>query len=150
MRPVSAVVALLVPFLTVACATSTALPDERLTDTYSGTVSGVITLPPSVSSSAACSSLTVFATADDGKGGAPIRLGRPSVHPGNDRCSFEISNLPSDVTLGLHVDAPASVICGSDATLDIQAQGESAFSLRGTQERTVDFRAQCGVGHSSR
>ncbi|HXX30722.1 MAG TPA: hypothetical protein VEJ89_08390 [Myxococcaceae bacterium] len=132
-----------------ACASSGAKPDDRLDDLYTGTVTGVVELPAASAGHPACASLEVYATADDGKGDPPIRVGRPAVHQGSGHCSYEILNLPPGPVLAVHVEAPASSLCGEGSSLSFAPEAAPTFALADQQERTENFRAQCGGRRSS-
>jgi hypothetical protein len=129
------------------CAHST-VPSDTLTDTFTGSVSGVIVLPDSSGSNSNCTQLAVYATTPDGKGGTE-RVGRPSVHQGQGRCSYEISNLPADVTLSIQVEPAAGMTCGNGASLAFATQNHEPFSLKDNTAVTRDFRAQCNASTSS-
>jgi hypothetical protein len=146
MRPPLVVVSSLT---VVAGVGSGALPDDRLGDTYTGSVTGIVVLPSSAVASSACASLDVYVTADDGKGDASVRIGRRAVHRGEGRCSYEITHLPSSISLDVHVDAPRSLICGNTSSLIFATDSDRPFLLRDGEDRTEDFHAQCSAGRSS-
>lgn len=140
-------IAVLSTFAIAGCAHST-VPNETLTDTFTGTVSGVVVLPDSAGSNADCAQLAVYATTPDEKGGA-LRVGRPSVHQSHGRCSYEISNLPADVPLSIHVEPPAGLSCGNGAPVAFASQNQEPLSLKDNTSVTRDFRAQCNATTSS-
>ena len=129
-----------------ACAHSTTTSDLG-SESLSGSVSGVITLPDANANN--CTQLAVYATATDDKG-AVVRVGRPSVHQGTGRCSYQISNLPPDLQLNVHVEPPAGMTCGNGTTLAFAATSADSFTLKSDEIRTRDFSAQCsGTATSS-
>jgi hypothetical protein len=130
-----------------ACATAT-VPNDTRADAFTGAVTGVIALPESAGDSA-CTQIAVYATAADDKG-AVLRVGRAAVHQGRGRCSYEITDLPPDFAITVHVDAPEGMRCGNGASLAFAAQVQEAFSLKDHQGRTRDFHAQCSTATSSR
>jgi hypothetical protein len=137
-------------FFTLAmagCAHSS-VPNDTLTDTFTGSVSGVVVLPDSAGSNADCTQVAVFATTPDEKGGA-LRVGRPSVHSGHGRCSYEISNLPADVALSIHVEPTAGLTCGNGAPVAFASQNQEPLSLKENTSVMRDFRAQCNATTSS-
>jgi hypothetical protein len=127
-----------------ACAgvSSGSAPDERLTQTFNGTVNGVIVLPqkPGVS----CTELTVYATTADGAGAAQAKVGRPSVHEGNGRCSYQIDKLPP-LPIDVHVDPAPGMTCGDGSSLSFGATSVAALTIEAHTSVTRDFRAQCGA-----
>lgn len=128
-----------------ACATGSAVPDERLTDTFSGTVNGVIVLAQPAGGNA-CSQLAVYATA----AGQAARVGRASVHQGNGRCSYEITNLPANLDIDIHVVPAAGMSCNDGSLLSFAPSIEGAFTIADHTSLTRDFRGQCSAGHSER
>jgi hypothetical protein len=132
-----------------ACATGSAVPDERLTDTFTGTVNGVIVLAQPAGSGS-CSELAVYATATSQQGGAPARVGRASVHQGSGRCSYEITHLPPNLNIDLHVDPAAGMTCSDGSLLTFAPSSGSAFTVGDHTSITRDFRGQCSAGHSAR
>jgi len=145
MRPSLFVLASLI----AACAGSAARPDDRLDELYTGTVTGVVALPPSAAGQPVCGSLEVYATAEDGTGNTPLRIGRPAVHQGAGHCSYEIQNLPSGPQLAIHVSGPANALCQAGSSLTFAPDGALTFTLAQGQERTENFRAECRAGQSS-
>jgi hypothetical protein len=135
--------------IAVAACTHSTVPSDTLTDTFTGAVSGVIVLPDSSGGNSDCTQLAVYATAPDEKGGAQ-RVGRPSIHQGHQgRCSYDISNLPADVTLTIHVEPAAGLKCGNGAAVAFATQNQESFSLKDNTAVTRDFRAQCNATTSS-
>jgi hypothetical protein len=125
MRPSLFVLASLI----TACAGSAARPDDRLDELYTGIVTGLVTLPPSVAGQPVCSSLEVYATSEDSGGNAPVRIGRPAVHQGAGHCSYEIQNLPSGTMLAIHIGGPASALCDAGSSLTFAPEGAVTFTL---------------------
>jgi hypothetical protein len=132
-----------------ACATGGTVPDERLTDTFTGTVNGVIVLAQPAGSGS-CSELAVYATATGEQGATPARVGRAAVHQGSGRCSYEITNLPPNVNIDLHVDPAAGMACSDGSLLTFAPSTGSSFTINDHTSITRDFRGQCSAGHSSR
>ena len=130
-----------------ACAHSTA-PTDLGSDALSGSVSGVIVLPDSSATDSVCTQVVVYATTANDSGGV-LRVGRPSVHQGRGRCSYEIANLPPGKSLTIHVEPPAGMTCGNGASLAFATQNADAFSLKDDEARTRDFRPQCSSSTSS-
>lgn len=127
-----------------ACAGATpgTAPDERLTQTFNGTVNGVIVLPQNPGLS--CGELAVYATTSGGSGGAAAKVGRPTVHEGSGRCSYQIDKLPP-VPIDVHVDPAPGMTCGDGSALSFGATGTAALTIEGHTSVTRDFRAQCGA-----
>jgi len=128
----------------VACASVSpgSAPDERLTQTFNGTVNGVIVLPQKPGLS--CGELTVYATTADGSGNAQAKVGRPSVHEGNGRCSYQIDKLPP-LPIDVHVVPAPGMTCGDGTALSFGATSTAALTIEGHTSVTRDFRAQCGA-----
>jgi len=141
------------PVLTFLCAVALAacahatVPNDQRSDAFTGAVSGVIVLPDS--SDVACTQISVYATTTDEKGGE-LRVGRPAVHQGQGRCSYQIDDLPPGTPLMVHVDVPAGVKCGNGASLAFATQNQESFSVKDNEGRTRDYRAQCNATTSSR
>jgi hypothetical protein len=142
------VLTLLCAVALAACAHAT-VPNDQRADAFTGAVSGVIVLPDASAGDLACTQIAVYATTTDEKGGA-LRVGRPSVHQGQGRCSYEINDLPPGMPLMVHVDAPAGVRCGNGASLAFAAQSQESFSVKDNEGQTRDFRPQCSTATSSR
>jgi hypothetical protein len=134
--------------LAVAACSHATVPNDSRADAFTGAVSGVITLPDSGTSDLSCTQISVFATTVDEKGNT-LRVGRPSVHQGQGHCSYEISDLPPDMTLTVHVDPPAGMRCGNGAALAFSAQNQEGISLKDNQGRMQDFRPQCSATTSA-
>jgi hypothetical protein len=131
-----------------ACSHAT-VPNDTRADAFTGAVTGVIVLPDSGANGLSCSQIDVFATTTDEKG-ATLRVGRPSVHQGQGRCSYEITDLPPAMALIVHVEAPAGVRCGNGASLAFSAQNQEAVSLKDSNEGQMrDFHPQCSATTSS-
>jgi hypothetical protein len=132
-----------------ACSHAT-VPNDSRADAFNGAVSGVILLPDSGASGLNCDQLSVFATAPDDKG-ATLRVGRPSVHQGQGRCSYQISDLPPALPLTIHVEPAAGVRCGNGASLAFAVQSqEPTVSLKDDEGQLRDFRPQCNATTSLR
>jgi hypothetical protein len=141
----------LTAFLAVALAACShaTVPNDSRADAFTGAVTGVITLPDAGANGPNCTQLNVFATAID-ETGATLRVGRPSVHQGQGRCSYEITNLPPAMALTVHVEAPEGVRCGNGASLAFAAQNQEAISVKDNEGRMQDFRPQCSTTTSLR
>jgi hypothetical protein len=126
-----------------ACSHAT-VPNDSRADAFTGAVSGVIVLPDAGANSLNCTQLSVFATTIDEKG-ATLRVGRPAVHQGQGRCSYEISDLPPAMALTIHVEAPDGVRCGNGASLAFAAQNQEAIMVKDNEGRMQDFRPQCST-----
>ncbi len=142
------ILAVLCSVAMAACAHTT-VPNDNRADAFTGAVSGVIVLPDSTATDSACTQISVYATTTDDKGGT-LRVGRSFVHQGRGRCSYEITDLPPEIALMVHVDAPAGMTCGNGASLAFAAQTEEPVSLKDNEGRMRDFRAQCTTSTSSR
>ncbi len=131
-----------------ACSHAT-VPNDTRADAFTGAVSGVIVLPDDGTNSVNCTQLNVFATTVDDKG-ATLRVGRPSVHQGQGRCSYEISDLPPAMALTIHVEPPEGVRCGNGASLAFAGQSQEAILVKDNEGKMQDFRAQCSATTSLR
>jgi hypothetical protein len=131
-----------------ACSHAT-VPNDSRADAFTGAVSGVIVLPDASANSVNCTQLNVFATTVDDKG-ATLRVGRPAVHQGQGRCSYEISDLPPAMALTIHVEAPDGVRCGNGASLAFAAQNQETIQVKDNEGRMQDFHAQCNATTSLR
>jgi len=136
-------VLLLASLSLAACASAGNVPDERLTDTFSGTVNGVIVLPQQAGG-IPCSGLTVYATAVGDQAKSPSRLGRPSIHDGSSRCSYQIDNLPPQ-PVEVHIEPAAGMACRDGSSLSFGSTGSAPFTVNAHESVTRDFRAQCGA-----
>lgn len=96
-------------------------------------ITGVVYLPQGVSASDACGALSIHAM----QGGATI--GRSNVRESGARCAYELSRLPADVDLTVHVTLPA---CPGGAAAAL-APGSEAVRLKKDETRTRDFKATC-------
>ena len=131
-----------------ACAHAT-VPNDSRADAFNGAVSGVIILPDSGANALSCTQLSVFATTIDEQG-TTLRLGRPAVHQGQGRCSYEITDLPPAVPFTIHVEPASGVRCGNGAALAFAAQGQETISLKEDEGRMQDFHSQCSAATSLR
>jgi hypothetical protein len=144
MRPV---LTLLSAMALAACSHAT-VPNDQRADAFTGAVSGVIVLPDSSAGDVSCTQINVYATTTDEKGGE-LRVGRPAVHQGQGRCSYQIDDLPPGLPLMVHVEAPTGVKCGNGASLAFAAQSQDTISVKDNEGRTRDFRPQCSAATSS-
>jgi hypothetical protein len=131
-----------------ACSHAT-VPNDSRADAFNGAVSGVIVLPDSGANALDCTQIAVFATATDDKG-ATVRVGRPSVHQGQGRCSYQITDLPPALALTIHVDPPTGVRCGNGASLAFSSQTQDTISLKDDEAGLRDFHPQCSATTSMR
>jgi hypothetical protein len=131
-----------------ACSHAT-VPNDSRADAFTGAVSGVIILPDAGANSINCTQLNVFATTVDDKG-ATLRVGRPAVHQGQGRCSYEISDLPPAMALTIHVEAADGARCGNGASLAFAAQNQETIQVQDNEGRMQDFRPQCNATTSLR
>jgi hypothetical protein len=130
-----------------ACAHGTT-PNDLGSEALSGYVTGVIVLPDATANGASCTQIDVYATTTDSSG-AVVRVGRPSIHQGNGRCSYQIANLPPGVALTVHVQPPTGMTCGNGASLAFTTQSADAFALKDDEGRTRDFNPRCSTSTSS-
>jgi hypothetical protein len=100
-------------------------------------IAGVVALPEGMSGGNPCASLTV--AANDPKG---AQVGRATVRESRSRCSYEISQLPSDVEISITVKPASEWHCANGATPAFTA-GSQPVKLRDNETRTHDFRAMC-------
>jgi hypothetical protein len=135
--------------LALAACSHATVPNDSRADAFTGAVSGVIVLPDNGANGLSCTQLNVFATTVDEKG-ATLHVGRPSVHQGQGRCSYEISNLPPSMALTIHVEPPEGVRCGNGASLAFAGQNQEAIQVNDNEGRMQDFRPQCSAATSLR
>jgi len=135
--------------LALAACSHATVPNDSRADAFTGAVSGVIVLPDNGTNGLSCTQLNVFATTVDEKG-ATLHVGRPSVHQGQGRCSYEISNLPPAMALTIHVEPPEGVRCGNGTSLAFAAQNQEAIQVNDNEGRMQDFRPQCSTTTSLR
>jgi hypothetical protein len=133
----------------VAACSHATVPNDSRADAFNGAVSGVIVLPDSGANALDCTQIAVFATTTDDKG-ATVRVGRPAVHQGQGRCSYQITDLPPAIALTLHVEPPSGVRCGNGASLAFASQSQETISLKDDEAGLRDFRPQCSAATSSR
>jgi hypothetical protein len=131
-----------------ACSHAT-VPNDSRADAFTGAVSGVIMLPDAGANNLNCTQLNVFATTVDDKG-TTLKVGRPAVHQGQGRCSYEISDLPPAMALTIHVEGPEGVKCGNGTSLAFAAQNQEAITVKDNEGRMQDFRPQCSTTTSLR
>lgn len=101
------------------------------------TITGVVYLPEGVAASDACGAMSIQAL----QGGAAI--GRSQVRESRGRCWYELSRLPADVDVTVHVSPPA---CSGGAPASLTPT-EEPVRLRKDETRTRDFRATCTLGN---
>lgn len=139
MKPVIAALAFLG---TLACATSGSGVDPRLEYSYNSSVNGVIVVPDASASSSVCSNLAVVATVGD------TQVGRTSLRPSKNRCSYQIDNLPSDKEVTVKVQPAADLKCADGSPMAFVSDVQGPVKLEPSQGKLQDFRAQCGATQS--
>jgi len=126
----------------VACATSGSGVDPRLEYTYNSSVNGVIVVPDASAGPSVCTNLAVVATVGD------TQVGRASVRPSTNRCSYQIDNLPADKDVTVKVLPAADLKCADGTPMAFVSDVQGPVKLEPAQGKLQDFRAQCGASRS--
>ena len=121
-----------------ACASG---PQVSSTHAGNATLLGVIALPESVQGQAnACDGLAVTASlAQDPN----VLVGRGVVRSSRNRCTYQISNLPSGKELKLNVQAPASWTCANGQPVNVAPN--DTLQLSNMESRNRDLNAACSA-----
>ncbi len=115
-------------------------PDERPTAFNTATVTGVVTLPEGIANAdSACRNLTIQA-----KAGAAASLGNATIRQSRGRCSYQISQLPTQAELALVLSAGNGWACENGAVVAFAPDAQTV-TLKDHETRTQDFRGSCGA-----
>lgn len=103
-------------------------------------VTGVVRLPESGLQGNPCDSLRVMVST----AGATAALGDAQVKLSRGRCSYTVSNLPSNSELQIGVTPGADLKCASGAAPTATPE-PAALKLRDYETATRDFQLACGA-----
>lgn len=126
----------------IGCTTSQSATGGRAAREGNGTVTGIISLADEVGprSGDFCEGLTVKVTPANAPADA---LGDRMVRLSRNRCSYQITHLPSGgEALQLTVTPSPAWTCGNGATPTVSPEPK-ALTLRDYQTETLDFRVSC-------
>lgn len=113
------------------CATTGNSPNAALTST--GRIAGVVKLPEQLSSAQPCDRISVVALSGD------VEVGKAFVRQSRSRCSYEITNLPTNVDVGLQVKVDG-LQCANGA--DVSASSDTV-KLQDGEIKTKDLQTSC-------
>jgi hypothetical protein len=115
-------------------------PDERPTAFNNARITGVVTLPEGLAdASGACSNLSIQA-----KAGAAETLGNVIVRQSRGRCSYEISQLPTQAELALVLRGGSGWACQNGSSVGLLPDAQTV-TLQDHETRTQDFRGSCSA-----
>ncbi|HET9451823.1 MAG TPA: hypothetical protein VFO83_13105 [Aggregicoccus sp.] len=124
--------------LVSACATG---PQVSSTHRGNATVLGVVSVPESVQGQAdACEGLSVTASL---AGDANVLVSRGVVRQSRNRCTYELSGLPTDTEIKLNVQTPASWTCANGQAVSVVPA--DSLKLGNFESRNRDLTAACSA-----
>lgn len=125
-------------FVVSACASG---PQVAATPRGNATLLGVVALPESVQGQAsACEGLLITASP---AGEENVFLSRAVVRQSRNRCSYQLSGLPTDTDLKINVQAPASWTCANGQAVSVSPN--DTVKLSNLESRNRDLQAACSA-----
>jgi hypothetical protein len=124
--------------LVSACASG---PQVSSTHRGNATLMGVVSVPESVQGQAdACEGLSITASLADK---ADVLVSRGVVRQSRNRCTYQLSGLPTDTEIKLNIETPASWTCGDGQAATVSPT--DSLKLSNFESRNRDLSAACSA-----